>query len=119
MVSLRPCYSSVLGVAIALCTCIFQSVSHGIVAFLSSSQTLSSLRVEMLNRSISNNCVQLRSNQAFKVSVPGEGKERIAEKQGLSIFKASRRSSGVGCGLVKEQPPTGLGGLMEALALAP
>lgn len=91
VVFLRPCYSSLLGVAIALGTCIFQYMSHSIFAFLSSSQTLSSWRVEMLNRSLSNICVQLRSNQAFKISVSWR---RKGENSREAIW-ASRRYFGV------------------------
>lgn len=81
---LRPRYSS-------LGTCIFQYLPHGIFAFLSSSQTLSSWRVERLNGSLSNICVQLRSNQAFQIPVSWRrGGENIRE-----AVWASRRYFGI------------------------
>lgn len=79
-----PRYSS-------LGTCIFQYLPHGIFAFLSSSQTLSSWRVERLNGSLSNICVQLRSNQAFQIPVSWRrGGENIRE-----AVWASRRYFGI------------------------
>lgn len=90
---------SVLGVPVALCMCIFQHRPRSIVAFLSFSQSLSSLRVEMLNGSLSNVCVWLRSYQAFKIPVSWRGKKRTVEKQSehledILVF--------VRCGLMKD-----------------
>lgn len=54
----------------------------------------------MLNGSVSDMCVQLRSYQAFKIAVSWSGKERIVEKQSehlediLAFFR---------CRLVTEQ----------------
>ena len=49
--------------------------------FCLSSQALSSLKVEVLNGSLRDLCVQLRSYQAFEISVSWREKERIVEKQ--------------------------------------
>lgn len=90
---------SILGVPIALRTFIFQHTPHSIVAFFCLSSQIS-LRVEMLNGSLNDMRVQLRSYQAFKIAVSWRGKERIVEKQSehledvLAFFK---------CSLVTEQ----------------
>ena len=82
------------------CTFVFASFSTCLLALLlfCLPNQLSSLRVEMLNESLSNTCVQLRSYRAFKISISWR---REGENFGEAIW-ASRRYFGVGCGLVKE-----------------
>ena len=64
---------------------------------------LSSLRVEMLNESLSNTCVQLRSYRAFKISVSWR---REGENRAEAIW-ASRRYFGV-CWMWANERPLGI-----------